>query len=331
MENLNFYSVDEATDILDQYKDVLDIHQFPEFLVEESFRIKGEPLYWIKQFDGTIFIMPLVKRPFNGFFDLTSPYGYPGFYSNIGDSEIEKKILCQFFEESKRVGIISTFIRLNPFLNHISIDEKYIEQKFHGSIIYIDLNQKHEILKLKFSENHKRDINKNAPLLKVFKGESSDLNTFLQIYYETMERNEANKYYYFSEDYLKALFNVLKLKLYLVKNSFGDIIGGSLLMSDKNKIYYFLGATKSTALKLSPLKVLFDYLIQKFQASEKVLCLGGGFAAQEDNLFRFKKGFSQNLLPFSTIRMIHDPVLYRKLSIEKESSDFFPSYRKKIE
>ena len=68
------------------------------------------------------------------------------------------------------------------------------------------------------------------------------------------------------------------------------------------------------------------------KASAKLLHLGGGVGANaHDGLFRFKKGFSQRLFPYSTLRLIHLPDAYNAL--KKKSSNmntvenFFPEYR----
>jgi len=325
-----FYSIEEAEEILNFFRKSIDIHQLPEYLKTEAFWINAEARYWIKQKDGNVFILPLLKRSFRGYFDFTSPYGYSGYYSDFKDPQTDLMLIKQFFEESQKEGIISTFLRLNPVYNNISIQQKGIVQKLHGNIIYIDLSQNYEYLKKCFSDNHKRDIKKNSNLLVVEKGRDSDLEIFLKIYYETLDRKLANEYYYFNPEYIQKLYKDLDLKLYLVRDAYQDIIGGALFMVDNKSIYYYVGATKTSALKLSPLKSLFDYIISEYQATGKILWLGGGFGSQEDSLLRFKKGFSQVSVTFSTLRMVHNPSIYKDLSEKNPDSEFFPSYREVI-
>lgn len=70
----------------------------------------------------------------------------------------------------------------------------------------------------------------------------------------------------------------------------------------------------------------------------RYLHLGGGVGGSNDRLLQFKRGFSELLFPFSTLRLITDEGKYRELTTRRahaadvsaedvSSGQFFPAYR----
>lgn len=100
-----------------------------------------------------------------------------------------------------------------------------------------------------------------------------------------------------------------------------------------------LGGTRSDFLNRSPFHLLL-YSAAGWAKSRgnRYLHLGGGVGGSNDRLLQFKRGFSELLFPFSTLRLITDEGKYRELttrrahaadvSVEDVSSgQFFPAYR----
>ena len=100
-----------------------------------------------------------------------------------------------------------------------------------------------------------------------------------------------------------------------------------------------LGGTRSDFLNRSPFHLLL-YSAAGWAKSRgnRYLHLGGGVGGSNDRLLQFKRGFSELLFPFSTLRLITDAGKYRELttrrahaadvSVEDASSgQFFPAYR----
>ena len=101
-----------------------------------------------------------------------------------------------------------------------------------------------------------------------------------------------------------------------------------------------LTATSAEHLKLAPSKMLYDHVrAWAKETGHRFYHLGGGVGGETDSLFYFKAGFSKSTAPFYTCRMVLDEAKYKLLSdaagkngrSAKDSSDYFPAYRKPIE
>ena len=104
-------------------------------------------------------------------------------------------------------------------------------------------------------------------------------------------------------------------------------------------VQYHLGGTRNTALKLSPMVLIFETVRHwANQNGAHTFHLGGGVGAKSDSLFHFKARFSRQRHKFATWRWIVEPEAYRELSVRKHvwnserglkaiSPSFFPAYR----
>ena len=95
-------------------------------------------------------------------------------------------------------------------------------------------------------------------------------------------------------------------------------------------MHYHLSATNYNV-KNPPSRAVIWHAIE--WAKEKGLKwfhLGGG-VGKEDNLFHFKKGFSETYFKFYIGEIVHNDEIYQKLTLlnpnAKKEPGFFPSYR----
>lgn len=87
------------------------------------------------------------------------------------------------------------------------------------------------------------------------------IKEFNIIYEETMERVKASKLYYFSEEYLEKLADLLKDKIHLCLVEFQEQIACSGLFTECcGIVQYHLGGTRTNFLKQAPSKLMFDYV-----------------------------------------------------------------------
>ncbi len=324
-----------------------DLYHLPGFAAIEAELLGGEAVAWHVDCDHTSLLIPFIKRPVaaSGYYDLVSPYGYPGILSTqtIQAAAIAD-ILHQFHKEAVEQQYISSFIRLNPMLNAWQLPkringtgEEIYRQWYHGGTVSVDLKSDLETIRNAFSQNHGRNLRRLTKLqYQAHLNNWELMDDFIAAYRQTMKRRVAHPYYFFPQSYFQRLKELLgeSLLFITVSNQSGSFVAGGLFTLFSGVMQYHLGATTSEALHLSPSKLMMDKAIQYGLANKaNVLHLGGGLGGStSDGLYRFKKGFGRQYHPYSSLRFIHLPAVYDKLRAHKAKTsshhiDYFPEYR----
>ncbi|WP_341215362.1 GNAT family N-acetyltransferase [uncultured Wocania sp.] len=344
-ESLDSISFDVITSKIDWKKALDQVENFDFYHTYDYHHLAKEDNYkavLLRYTEGdSLICFPLIIREIEGtdFYDATSVYGYSGpLHKNI-DSKFDnsnfRKAINSFFTQEK---IISVFSRLNPFINHQDIIlNKIGETAVLGNVVNIDLTKPIEEQRTVFSKTTKRYLNKGRKILDLkISDKKEDLEEFINLYYENMNRVNAAKKYYFSKDYFYKFLNSEDFKtdmLYAIDKETNSIISGAMMIKTNSIIQYHLSGTKNSFLNLSPLRLLIDEMrIQGSKDNYKCFNLGGGLGNNDDELFRFKSSFSKNFKPFKIWRHIVDQAIYNKLVDEKAAdlnSNFFPLYRDK--
>jgi len=289
--------------------------------------------------DNIIIALPLlVRKIYNtNYYDATSVYGYAGPISKGITSEFNNKLFIEkvmsFFQENK---IISVFSRLNPYINY----QQDILKNFgsivnQGKVVNIDLTLDTTIQRQNYQSRLKTQINKSRRHCIIKKADTpKDLRDFIDIYYENMNRVQAEDHYYFNQEYFDKILTSKNFKaellLALDKDS-GVTIGGSLFVTTKNIVQYHLGATKNEFLDVMPAKLLLDEMrIIATKRGRQFFNLGGGLGGvHNDSLFNFKSSFSKYFKDFELWKLIINQKVYDELveSRKTTSTSFFPKYR----
>jgi len=287
-----------------------------------------------------IIALPLLVRdiPGTNYKDATCVYGYAGpLVKGISfsfDNKFFHDKLIEYFNENH---FISVFSRLNPFIPGqcralINIG-KIVRQ---GKVVNIDLKEDVETQRHHFQSRLKTHINKARRYCSIKKASNmEDLEDFINIYYENMNRVGAKKSYYFSETYFKKMLlsDAFKSEILLaIDNESGKAIAASQFIITNNIVQYHLSGAKDDFLHLMPTKLLIDEM--RLIASEKGYAffnLGGGLGGRDDDsLFNFKSSFSKDFKDFNLWKLICNQEVYDKLVKDKgisSNSDFFPLYR----
>lgn len=279
-------------------------------------------------------------------FDIVSPYGYPGILLSDGAAkspEFLQVAMLELRSTLRAKNVCSAFLRLHPILNH-GLNEIYSADicQVSGETIGVNLKLTNEEIWLQTRSDHRKDINrhKRSGLTAIIVPFAENFEQFLDIYYETMDRLDAKNSYYFSREYFTYLLDKLSNHLHLgIVKSETEVMCACLFTECCGIVQSYLSGTKNQFLKLSPDKLLFDYV--RYWAKErgnKFLHLGGGYGGSKDGVYNFKAGFSKERYSFLTIRLITDEEKYhhlvdlqaKYLNTHPEkllNSDFFPAYR----
>jgi lipid II:glycine glycyltransferase (peptidoglycan interpeptide bridge formation enzyme) len=288
--------------------------------------------------DNYLIAIPLIIRPIEGTdcFDITSVYGYSGPVSkNISYNFNNTQFITEFREYLFNKKIVSVFSRLNPFINHQKDILKNLgDCEDLSSVVFIDLTNDIEVQRQGYQRRIKSHINKSRRLCTIKKAQTQEeIEAFIDIYYENMNRVDAEDSYYFDKDYFFKFLkcNDFKTDLLLaIDNDTNQYISGVMFVKTNQIVQYHLSGTKTDFLNIMPVKMLIDEMrILATNKGYKYLNLGGGLGSKEDSLLRFKKSFSKELKTFSLWKYIVNVDAYNKLSSKNEvtNTNYFPAYR----
>jgi len=277
--------------------------------------------------------------------DARSVYGYTGVLylsdkSNF-DNDNFREELNEYFLEQR---IVSIFSRLHPYLEH---QEDVLDGlgviSSPGDVVFIDLLEPLEVQRQNYSRRLKTQVNKAQRLCTIIKGETDiHIQAFIDIYYENMQRVNANGSYFFDELYFHQLMTCpyFETELSLVLcNETQEIIAGALFIKTDDIVHYHLSGIKEEYLGFNPIKLVIDRMrVKSTNDGYKYLNLGGGRSCKQDSLFTFKSSFSKHYMPFKLWKFIVNEEAYEFLVNKQKQieanvdfeidKEFFPAYRR---
>ncbi|SFC56955.1 Acetyltransferase (GNAT) domain-containing protein [Alkalibacterium subtropicum] len=322
------------------YKDIYSSYTYAQLYEEIE---NGEAVSYTFENEYGIVDYTFIKRkiPFlvegKQFYDITTAYGYGGLeISNVTDSEALLDTYFKAFHDYCQTNdIVSEFIRFHLFENEEIKKYFYGEIGLIGSHISRNLN---DPIDCNFHNTISRAARKAERLgLHVsFDTSGESVDDFLNVYTETMDRNNAKDFYYFDKKFFEKLHHHLKDQFIYANAVYEDkTVSSILVLFGEKYAYFFLGGTLQEYLSTDASTFLQYNVIQYLK--EKGLdyyTLGGGYKGN-DGLYRYKKKFDkQGVYPFHVGKKVHDLDVYNKLvemsaskgDIDTESS-FFPLYR----
>jgi hypothetical protein len=284
-------------------------------------------------------------RPGRDWQDATSVYGYAGPVAS--HAALPDPVLRNFQERLREqlldMKIVTVFSRLHPILTQPSILTGFGECRTLSQTVSIDLTLPVEAQRTAYRSSLKTALNKlrRKGVTCVHDREGAYLDTFIEIYHETMRRVDAAPIYFFPREYFETLFHTLGDRFHLAFClSEGKIVCGGIFIECGNVLQYHLGGTRNRALEFAPMKLLLDDVrIWASGRNLEVFHLGGGATAKPDDpLLHFKLGYSDRVHDFAVWRWVLDSVTHRQLCQERlqwmeangvpaANPDFFPQYR----
>lgn len=250
------------------------------------------------------------------YFDWTTPYGYGG---PLVQGELSEHWMTDFFKElqeyCQKNMIVSQFFRFHPLLQNQDVLKGVSEIRQIKKTVYIDTSDKEVIFKNMTPNNRNmvRKAKKNGVQIIFDHGER--IREFQKIYESTMQRNHAEDYYYFGEEYFDYLVDEMRdYTIYFYAIYEGRPISASIFFYNRQYMHYHLSGTLQEYRNLASTNLLLseaanwanDHGIAR-------LHLGGGVEA-EDSLLSFKKHFNRSgLTDFYIGRNIFLPEVYDEL------------------
>ncbi len=257
-------------------------------------------------------------RPIEGidYFDIVSPYGYSG-PVEAGEKVSWASYLDEFSVYCRENRIVAEFARLHPFLM------QPLTASRQGEVVYVDLEKPFD-----FDKGCKSAI-KKAEANSVIVDMNPDIRSFVDLYWATMKRNNADLSYYFN---LRFFIDLMKLPWAQMSSARinGKMVAGIIILVYDNYAHYLLAGSDREYLNLGVNNLLLSTAMLYTKGKDcKVFNLGGG---KDESHLSFKRSFSNLSLPFYVYEKVHNQEVYDKLcrdkGIDPNTEGFFPAYRR---
>lgn len=302
----------------------------------------GEPLLFFYEDGKTRGINVVMKRDvakdvhFTGkieegqFFDFATPYGYGGW---IIEGDDPGELFAAYERWTAKNGIISEFVRFHPMLKNHAACTSFYETVQLGEVVHMDLASPEGIWDNITSKNRNmiRKAVKND--VKVYNGRFPEIfETFRVIYNGTMDKDDAEEYYYFGKTFYTSILDDLpqNAQVFWAEKD-GKAIAASIMIFANGRMNYHLSGSLREFSSLAPGNlILYKAALWGCANGYRTFYLGGGVGSGEDSLFKFKRAFYKgDLNRFHIGKKIFNPGKYDDLLGMREpiESGYFPKYR----
>lgn len=290
------------------------------------------------------FILREVKWSINGqtYYDIVTPYGYGGpLVERTTDiAQLIATYKIAFEQYCRENNIVCEFIRFHLFEN-VNVRENYYGDTIHllDNVVVNTSGDFEENIWMRYEHKVRKNVKKaeknNLQIL--IETNLEHLHDFLSIYNSTMDRNNADSYYYFGLKYFEDIASMLPdnyVYFHVLKD--GKIISSELVLCSEKYAYSFLGGTLTDYYEFRPNDFLKNEIIKWCnRTGRKQFVLGGGYH-KGDGIYRYKRSFTQHPdVPFYVGRHIFDQEKYDQIVALRAAEDpdfnqntgYFPKYR----
>lgn len=323
LEIYNRHRAEEYETFLEVNDIHLDIYYSSKFLQLDAELQGGEFEIAVATNKNEHFIYPYIKISFEGslegYYDISSPYGYCGPYATSEKFLVEaEKLFILYASKSK---FVTEFVRYHFLYNQENKFENQIKNLQNRRVVLLDLKASWEDIWMKeFSSTNRnlvRKLEKEGFTFSISATpEPSAIKSFVSMYNETMKHANADEFYYFPEQYYYDLFQALKGNIYLASVKKDDeIYSSSLFFLESNMVNYYLSARNLNFSKIPAGNFLLSKTVEwAKQQGAYIFNFGGGTTNDEkDFLFRYKRNFSKTETDFYIGKRIHDLSAYEAL------------------
>ena len=177
----------------------------------------GEPLLLYYEHEGTRAMNVVMKRdisesdflknkiPTRTYFDLSTPYGYGGFWT---EGDASDPLNQEYDNYCRDNGFVSEFVRFHLFSNyHLNYNGR-VESNSHNVVCLIE--EPLEVIYRHFEHKVRKNIKRavSSGLLVEIDTSGERVNDFIDIYNRTMMRTNARGYFLFPNNFFETINNL---------------------------------------------------------------------------------------------------------------------------
>ncbi|MGL4402164.1 MAG: lipid II:glycine glycyltransferase FemX [Fusobacteriaceae bacterium] len=273
------------------------------------------------------------------YFDIATPYGYGGpLFLNCSNFEAVERLKIEFqkkfSEYCKKEDIVSEFIRFHPIIKNHEFLRGIVDVVYKTHTICIEIGDEGKILENLTStcrNRIKKSIEDNV-IIKI----EDNIENFYDLYIETMKRNCAYNYYFFSREFFENTLLLLEDRAKIFSAYIDGIVIASMLIIHGGEYmhYHFIGSDCEHRNLSANNLLVFEAAKWGSKNGKRYFHLGGGYHGDEDSLYHFKSTFTKGEpYEFYVGKKIHNEKIYNEL-VEARSKisdiknrEFFPLYR----
>jgi hypothetical protein len=266
------------------------------------------------------------------YYDLQTPYGYGGMIIEGNNKAAAWEKYAEMCRDEK---IVCEFVRFSLFSGSEAYYDGKVEKRTHNIVRNLEapMDEIYYDFEHKVRKNLKKAERNNLELIIDENGEFFD--DFLEIYYSTMDRNNAEEEYYFPREFFEKFRCMHDNAAWFHVKKDGKIISSELVIFNEKNCYSYLGGTYAEYFEFRPNELL-KVGIMKWAKEKgiKNFVLGGGYGA-DDGIYKYKMSFApKGVYDFCIGTKIMLPDIYEQLT-ELRSMDlefdvntkYFPKYR----
>lgn len=348
---VDFVTVEDRTwaDALDHCPH--DLYHLPAYVRLEADWVGARPIAFVHGDGPHVMLVPLLERSTPGGvgYDAVTPYGYSSpVFTDGSPTSFRLQALRMFQAAARDRGLITSFMRLHPLLQPALDGLNDLEsaaggtwsQQDRGVTLTMPLDLDEASFAAGMAHGHRVEIARLRDA-----GCRVDVDTeqawaaFPGIYRFTMEKVGAAAAYFYDDDYIAAFRRDLVGYAHCgaVIDQDGAVMCAGLFTHVSGILQYHLSGTADGYSKRAPMKLLLAGMRDWARARNvRHFHLGGGLGARRDSLYKFKRQFGGNELPFRTVAVVHDgDAFHRETARWRDiagpdaavEGDFFPLYR----
>lgn len=292
-----------------------------------------------------LILRPLAAEPWTSeheeVWDAATPYGYGGPFTWGAEHLDVNQFWNEFSAWAKNQKIISTFTRLSLFPEQIlPLPVKTVIDRRN---IVRPLQVDEPTMWMEFAHKVRKNVNRARQLGVEIRidHEGLELDSFLEIYEETMGRRNASHGYFFGREFFETMLRDLRGQYVFFHSVLqGQVVSSELVLVSEHHLYSFLGGTRSEFFQVRPNDLLKHAIIEWGRDMGKTMFVLGGGWQEDDGIFNYKVAFSpKGVVDFRVgkwVQNLEDYVRLMALRREWESDQgnawipkdgFFPEYR----
>lgn len=349
---MNVYTLEQSEewDLIVKSFEKYDVYYLSGYVKAFQIHGDGKPLLFFYEDENARGINVVMKRDIadipqlrdeieqNTFFDFSTPYGYGGWLIEGKDADA---LFRDYESWCRGHHIISEFVRFHPMLENQKPSDLMYEVIPLGETVAMDLSSPDAVWNNLTSKNRNmiRKARKNN--VKIYNGRYPEIfEKFRGVYNATMDKDDAEKYYYFKPEFYNSILDDLpqNAQVFYAQVPDGTIAAGSIMIGANGYLNYHLSGFVQEYGKLAATNLLlYEAALWGCENGYKSFYLGGGVGSSEDGLFKFKRGFYRSgpLRRFYVGRKVFDREMYERLVSLRQQDDagfnmdtgYFPKYR----
>lgn len=319
----------EFTETWNQYFDLIPAELQDLYFREEYVRLyeidKEKACCFVYQDGDSILLFPFLRREFQfkgiTYYDFETAYGYGGPISNDHSDTFMTAALEAMSAKASSENFVCGFVRFHPLLENWDYFEKVGRLIMDRKTIAIDLSDGIESTWMNEIHTKNRNVIKKGEkngLEFIVDEDFAYLTEFEDLYNSTMDKLEADGFYYFDPSYYDQLKNTIQNRFLGIVKHEGQVVAGAIFFYQLPYGHYHLAGSDKLALKLSPNNyLLWEAAKELTRRGVKHFHLGGGTDGSEENsLYQYKRKFSKHEYQFALGKMIFNPSLYDDICAE---------------